>query len=186
MAQRMTKSETLAHLAKKTDLKKKQVAQVLEELANLAHKEAKNTFQLPGLGIVMLRERPARKMMMRFGPKAGQEIEVPAKKVLKFRFAKTAKDAILGTAPKSTTVKKDDLAIIEGVGPKIAAALNKAGVKTFKQLGDTSVAKLREILAEAKLPADPSTWAEQAKLAAAGKMDELKKLQDALQGGRHA
>jgi nucleoid DNA-binding protein len=183
MAERMSKSETLAKIAEKTDLKKKDVAAVIDALAELAHREAKNTFQVPGLGIVMLRERPARKMIMRFGPKAGQEIEVPAKKALKFRFSKVAKDAILGG---TMAVKKDDLAIIEGIGPKIAAALNKAGIKTFKQLGDANVAKLKEILADAKFPADPATWAEQSKLAAAGKMDELKKLQDALQGGRRA
>jgi DNA-binding protein HU-beta len=97
MAKRMTKSETLTLLAKKTDLKKKQVALVLDEYAKLAYKEAKNTFQLPGLGILVLRERPARKMIMRFGPKVGQEIDVPAKKAIKFRFNKAAKDAILGT-----------------------------------------------------------------------------------------
>jgi len=96
MAKRMTKSETLTLLAKKTDLKKKQVALVLDEYAKLAYKEAKNTFQLPGLGIMVLRERPARKMIMRFGPKTGQEIDVPAKKAIKFRFSKAAKDAILG------------------------------------------------------------------------------------------
>lgn len=97
MANRMSKSETMAEIAKKTGLKKKEVAAVIDELAQLAYKEAKNTFQIPGLGILVLRERPARKMMMRFGPKAGQEIEVPAKKVVKFRFSKAAKDAILGS-----------------------------------------------------------------------------------------
>ena len=97
MAERMTKSEMMAEVAKKTGLKKKDVAMVLDEFAQLAYKEAKNTFQVPGLGIIVMRERPARKMTMRFGPKAGQEIEVPAKKVLKFRFSKPAKDAILGS-----------------------------------------------------------------------------------------
>ncbi len=96
MADRMSKSETMAQIAKKTGLKKKDVAMVFDEFAKLAYKEAKNTFQVPGLGILVLRERPARKMVMRFGPKAGQEIEVPAKKVVKFRFSKPAKDAILG------------------------------------------------------------------------------------------
>ena len=67
----------------------------MEELANLAYKEAKNTFVVPGLGKLVLVQRPARKMIMRFGPKAGQEITVPAKKVVKFRLAKAAKDAIL-------------------------------------------------------------------------------------------
>lgn len=183
MADRMSKSDAMAAIAKKTDLKKKDVVAVVDELARLAHKEAKNTFQIPGLGIVMLRERPSRKMMMRFGPKAGQEITVPAKKVLKFRFSKAAKDAILGGAPAG---KKDDLGIIEGIGPKIAKAFNKAGITTFKQLADTPVAKLRQLLTDSKFPGDPTTWPDQARLAAAGKMDELKKMQDELQGGRKA
>jgi DNA-binding protein HU-beta len=52
---------------------------------------------LPGIGKLVLANRPAREMIMRFGPKAGQKIKVPAKRVLKFRFAKAAKDAILGS-----------------------------------------------------------------------------------------
>ncbi len=96
MAQRMSKSVIMAQLSKKTGLKKKEVALVIDELVDLAYKEAKNTFQIPGLGILVMAQRPARKMTMRFGPKAGQEIDVPAKKVVKFRFAKVAKTAILG------------------------------------------------------------------------------------------
>jgi predicted flap endonuclease-1-like 5' DNA nuclease len=182
MADRMNKSEILEHLASKTDLKKKQVDAVLEELVLLAYKEAKNTFQIPGLGIITLAERPARQMLMRFGPKAGQVVNVPAKKVLRFRFAKSAKDAILGVAP----AKKDDLVIIEGIGPKIAKAFNKAGILTFQQLADAPVEKLRQILHDAQFPGDPTTWPQQARLAAEGKMDELKQLQDALTAGRVA
>lgn len=92
---KMTKSQIAATLAEKVGIKKKQAALVMEELANLAYKEAKNTFVVPGLGKLVLVQRPARKMIMRFGPKAGQEITVPAKKVVKFRLAKAAKDAIL-------------------------------------------------------------------------------------------
>ena len=182
MADRMNKSEVMEHLAQKTGLKKKEVGAVVDELVQLVHKEAKHTFVIPGLGIVTLAERPARQMLMRFGPKAGQTINVPAKKVLKFRFAKSAKDAILGSAP----VKKDDLVIIEGIGPKIAKAFNKAGILTFKQLAETPVEKLRQILHDAQFPGDPTTWPEQARLAAEGKMDELKQLQDALIAGRPA
>jgi len=180
MANRMSKSDIMTHLAHKTGLKKKEVAVVVDELVHLAQKEAKNTFQIPGLGILVLAQRPARQMVMRFGPKAGQTVDVPAKKVLKFRFAKSAKDAILGSA----AVKKDDLVIIEGIGPKIAKAFNKAGILTFKQLAETPVEKLRQILHDAKFPGEPDTWPEQARLAAEGKMDELKKLQDALIAGR--
>ena len=93
---KMTKSQIAATIAEKVDIKKKQAAQAVEELCKLAYKEAKNTFTVPGLGKLVLVQRPARKMMMRFGPKAGQEITVPAKKVLKFRIAKAAKEAILG------------------------------------------------------------------------------------------
>jgi predicted flap endonuclease-1-like 5' DNA nuclease len=187
MTERMTKSETYAYLAEKTGLKRQEVALVIDELANLAYKEAKNTFVIPGLGIIVLSERAARKMVMRFGPKAGQEITVPAKKVLRFRFTKSAKDAILGPSaakPAKVAVKKDDLVIIEGIGPKIAKAFNKAGILTFQQLADTPVAKLHEILRDASLSATPVTWPEQARLAAEGKMDELKTLQDRLIAGR--
>ncbi len=178
MADRMSKSDVLSHLAEKTGLKKKEVEAVLDELAQLAYAEAHNSFVIPGLGQIALTQRPARKMMMRFGPKAGQEIEVPAKNALKFRFVKAAKEAILGEG------KVDDLALIEGIGPKIAQALNKAGIKSFAQLGKTPVENIKQVLAEAQLPADPTTWPEQAQLAAEGKMDELKKLQDVLIGGR--
>jgi DNA-binding protein HU-beta len=93
---KMTKSAIAATIADKVGIKKKQAAQAMEELAKLAYKEAKNTFAVPGLGKLVLVQRPARKMIMRFGPKAGQEITVPAKKVVKFRIAKAAKEAILG------------------------------------------------------------------------------------------
>lgn len=96
MAKAMTKSETAAHLAEKAGISKKQAGLVLAAQADLAYKQAKNTFVIPGIGKLKLRERPARKMTMRFGPKAGQEIMVPKKKVVKFTVAKAAKDAILG------------------------------------------------------------------------------------------
>ena len=92
---KLTKSQIAATIAEKVGIKKTEAALAMEELANLAYKEAKTTFVVPGLGKLVLVQRPARKMIMRFGPKAGQEITVPAKKVVKFRLAKAAKDAIL-------------------------------------------------------------------------------------------
>lgn len=190
MAEKMSKSEVLTHIAEKTGVTKKVAGEVVDALVELAYKEARHEFTIPGLGIIALSQRPARKMIMRFGPKAGQEIDVPAKKVLKFRYAKAAKEAILGVTPASKTAaapaKKDDLVLIEGVGPKIAEAFNKAGIMTFKQLSTTPVDKLRQLLAEANYAADPTTWPQQAKLAAEGKMDELKKLQDQLMAGHQA
>lgn len=82
----------------------------------------------------------------------------------------------------------DDLKIIEGIGPKIFSILNDAGINTFEQLAKAKVEDLKKILDEAKISsiADPGSWPEQAKLAATGEMDELKKLQDNLKGGKKA
>jgi DNA-binding protein HU-beta len=96
MAKTLTKSEIASALAEKACITKKQAGLVLAAQAELACKNAKNTFVIPGIGKLVLVERPARKMVMRFGPKAGQEVMVPKKKVLKFRVAKAAKDAVLG------------------------------------------------------------------------------------------
>jgi DNA-binding protein HU-beta len=96
MAKAMTKSEVAATLAEQVGITKKQVNQFFEAQAGLAYKQAKNTFVLPGIGKLVLVERAAREMVMRFGPMTGQVVKVPKKKVLKFRVAKAAKDAILG------------------------------------------------------------------------------------------
>jgi DNA-binding protein HU-beta len=92
----LTKSEVAATLAEKVGLTKKQVSQLLLAQSELAYKQAKNQFVIPGIGKLVLVERPARKMVMQFGPNKGKEITVPKKKVVKFRIAKAAKDAILG------------------------------------------------------------------------------------------
>ena len=96
MAKAMTKSEVASQLAEKVGITKKQASAFFESLADLAYKQAKNTFVIPGIGKLVLQERPARKMIMRFGPDVGKEKLIPKKKVLKFRVAKAAKDAILG------------------------------------------------------------------------------------------
>jgi len=93
MAKAMTKAQIVKTLADKTDLPKKKVTEVLEVLTQLAYKEAKNGFTLPGLGKLVLQKRKAR---MGRNPQTGEPIKIPAKKVLKFRVAKAAKDAVLG------------------------------------------------------------------------------------------
>ncbi len=84
------------------------------------------------------------------------------------------------------TPEPDDLKRIEGIGPKISSVLQENGILTFGQLAATGTERLSQILMDAGLRrlADPATWPEQAGLAAAGKWDELAKLQDELQGGR--
>ncbi len=88
----MSKNEVTKTLAEKTGITKKQSDQFLEELANLAYKEAKNSFTLPGLGKLVLVNRAAR---MGRNPKTGEAIHIPAKTVLKFRIAKAAKEAVM-------------------------------------------------------------------------------------------
>ncbi len=82
--------------------------------------------------------------------------------------------------------KADDLTKIEGIGPKLSSVLNDAGISSYAKLASTQVDQLKEILqkTELRVPHDPTTWPEQAKLAAEGKWDELEKLQDELHGGR--
>ncbi|TAJ28942.1 MAG: HU family DNA-binding protein [Nitrospirae bacterium] len=93
MAKAMTKSQIADHMAGKVGITKKAAAQLLDDLAALAYKEAKNTFALPGIGKLVLANRKAR---MGRNPQTGEAIKIPAKRVVKFRVAKAAKDAILG------------------------------------------------------------------------------------------
>lgn len=94
MAKMMTKSQIVAGLAEAIGVTKKQAAAALEALVAMAYKGAKNGFVVPGLGKLVLVNRKAR---MGRNPKTGETIKIPAKKVVKFRVAKAAKDAILGT-----------------------------------------------------------------------------------------
>lgn len=84
-------------------------------------------------------------------------------------------------------VKQDDLTVVEGIGPKIQQLYHDAGIKTWQELSVTSIEQSKQILADAgnrfKMH-DPSTWAEQADLAAKGQWEELVSLQDKLNGGR--
>ena len=94
MAKALTKSQIVASLAETVGLTKKQGAEALEALVSLAYKNAKNSFTIPGLGKLVLVNRKAR---MGRNPATGATIKIAAKRVVKFRVAKAAKDAILGT-----------------------------------------------------------------------------------------
>jgi DNA-binding protein HU-beta len=93
----ISKSETLNRLSEKTGLTKKQVGQFLDELAALAYKEARSGFTIPGVGKLVIVDRKAR---MGRNPATGQPISIPAKRVLKFRIAKQAKDSVLAKRSK--------------------------------------------------------------------------------------
>ena len=74
-------------------MSKKAAGEILESLVQLAYKNAKNTFTLPGLGKLVLVNRKAR---IGRNSATGESIKIAAKRVVKFRVAKAAKDAILG------------------------------------------------------------------------------------------
>src|ERR1039457_3863967 len=93
MAKALSKSQIAASLAETVGLTKKQAVQILEALVALAYKNAKNSFTIPGLGKIVLVNRKAR---MGRNPATGETIKIAAKRVVKFRVAKAAKDAILG------------------------------------------------------------------------------------------
>ena len=87
-------------------------------------------------------------------------------------------------APKAKPAKADDLKKIEGIGPKIATTLIEAGIVTFADLAKAKPAKIAEIIVDVRGNHVTDTWPAQAKLAADGKWDELKKWQDELDGGK--
>jgi len=93
MGKAMSKSQVADHMAEKFELKKKVAAAILDELADLAYREAKNSFTIPGIGKLVLVDRKARTGR---NPATGEQIQIPAKTVVKFRVAKACKDAVLG------------------------------------------------------------------------------------------
>jgi len=94
MAKALSKSQIAASIAETVGLTKKQAVQTLEALVALAYKNAKNSFTIPRLGKIVLVNRKAR---MGRNPATGETIKIAAKRVVKFRVAKAAKDAILGS-----------------------------------------------------------------------------------------
>ena len=88
----LTKSQIAAEIATKCGLTQKTATDILELIAALAYQNAKDTFTLPGIGKLVLVDRKAR---VGRNPATGEQIQIPAKRVVKFRVAKAAKDAIL-------------------------------------------------------------------------------------------
>lgn len=93
MPKALTKSQIIASVAESAEITKKQATAAVEALVSLAYKNAKNSFTIPGLGKLVLVNRKAR---MGRNPATGEQIKIAAKRVVKFRVAKAAKDAILG------------------------------------------------------------------------------------------
>jgi predicted flap endonuclease-1-like 5' DNA nuclease len=111
----------------------------------------------------------------------------PGKKQQPAEPKPTGSKAVKRTTTKSKAArpaKPDDLKVIEGIGPKTAGVLQSSGVKTYAQLSLASVDQIRVVLTENRIRANPSTWPEQAKLAASSKWEALEALQAKLKGGR--
>lgn len=111
--------------------------------------------------------------------KATKKAAAPKKEVA------AKKPAAKKAAPKKAS-GADDLTKIEGVGPKAAEALVAAGLASFADVAKSTEAKIQKILDESEGRfgmMKPATWPKQAKLAADGKWDELKKWQDEMDGG---
>jgi DNA-binding protein HU-beta len=92
VAKPMTKSQIMTALAEKNETTKKAATEFVESLVEMAYKEAKKGFTVPGLGKLVVVKRKAR---MGRNPATGESIKIPAKTVLKFRIAKAAKDAVV-------------------------------------------------------------------------------------------
>jgi len=100
--------------------------------------------------------------------------------------AKVSKKTEVAVKPEATS-EADDLIKIEGIGPKVAEALNAAGIKTYAALAESSADDIQKILTEAGLKMmSPEGWIEQAKLAATGDWKAFEKLQEKLVAGRKA
>jgi DNA-binding protein HU-beta len=91
---RMTQTQLVKALAESCEVNNKVARGMLDSLASLAVSEVKKNgmFVIPGLGRLVRQDRKAR---VGRNPATGESIKIPAKKVVKFRVAKAAKDAIV-------------------------------------------------------------------------------------------
>lgn len=116
----------------------------------------------------------------------GKGIEAKKEGAKRTRRAGGSRKKTEASEPKMET---DDLKKIEGIGPKVEEALIAGGITSYAKLAKAKPEDLQTLLADAEgnfNAQDPATWPEQAELAKAGKWDELKELQDRLQGGKEA
>ena len=109
---------------------------------------------------------------------------VKAEKKVEIKAPVVAPKAEAKPVAKKATAKADDLKKVEGIGPKIAETLIAAGITTFAELAKLKADKISDIIADVRGNHVTDTWPKQAKLAAEGKWDELKKWQDELNGGK--
>lgn len=140
-------------------------------------------------GTVMFQKKRKNRSFVSVEPVVDVDVAVAEAPVVKEKpvvKAEPAKAEKAAAKVETEVVEADDLKKIEGIGPKIAEIFNEAGINTYADLAAASEDKLKEILVDAGsryASKNPSTWPQQAKLAADGNWDELKELQDHLKGG---
>ena len=150
---------------------------------------------------IMSVEANSHRMGLKFVGEVGAESKVESQKSVKSEKAeknvekKEVKSEEKKKEVKSEKTKKvekkeskskvsgDDLTKIEGIGPKIAEVLVENGVDTFAKLADAKDKDTQEMIKDVRGNHDSGTWNEQAALARDEKWDELKKMQDELDGG---
>jgi predicted flap endonuclease-1-like 5' DNA nuclease len=95
-------------------------------------------------------------------------------------------DAVAAKAAGFTVRGMDDLEVIEGIGPKIAALFHAAAIRNFWELAQTPLSEMQTILdrggSRFRL-AKPDSWATQAALAAKNDWAALRTMHDALHAG---
>jgi DNA-binding protein HU-beta len=130
-AKSMTQAQIFAKLAEEHELSKIKMKAIFNSFAEMAYKESKKGFTVPGLGKLILVKRKARKAR---NPLTGESIRVPARKALKFRISKTAKDAVLAKpAEKKNTARKSVKKSAAKKAVKKTVVKKKAAKKTMRK-----------------------------------------------------
>ena len=135
---------------------------------------------LPEGAVAQVAKKPAPKATPKPAPVKSEAPAAPAAEA-------PAAKAPAAPAPSTDSEAKDNLTKIEGIGPKVQELLQGSGIYTFTALAGANADQIKEILAgggSRYQMMDPTTWPQQAQLAAEGKWDELEVLQDKLDGGR--
>ncbi|GAA4784999.1 hypothetical protein GCM10023231_11000 [Olivibacter ginsenosidimutans] len=128
-----------------------------------------------------------KKATRRRGGKKKAAGQTPVEEASEQPVAEATEKKAKGSTKEKKAAKADDLTIIEGIGPKIAEVFTTAGLESYDAIAAKTADELKAILTEAGdqfNTAVTDTWPEQAKLAADGKFEELKKWQDELNGGK--
>jgi len=161
--------DTVDFTVKKAKATMKAAAAEVEKLQDKAKENIEAIVEKTEIAVPSIKKAKKKVSAKKVAKKAAKKAakKVTAKKVVVKKV--TAKKA----TKKVIIVKKDDLTVINGIGPKLAAILNKAGITSYKLLAATDVKTIKNILESAGpryVKFNPTPWRKAAKLAAAGKL----------------